>query len=78
MYPVTLDVTEPSSSHRGFERAQAQAVACCVHMFMNVAGTMAFGLVEVIPEDQAQGRFPVNVDGACTHRRRSMWLSSRF
>jgi hypothetical protein len=69
MQPVTLDVTEPSSDAR-FGRVQAQTVGCEVHTLMNVAGTMALGAVEVLPDDPAQGRFPINHVRSSTRTRR--------
>jgi hypothetical protein len=69
MQPVTLDVTEPSSD-AGFGRVQAQTVGCEVHTLMNVAGTMALGAVEVLPDDPAQGRFPINHVRSSTRTRR--------
>src|SRR5262245_25175140 len=53
-----------------FGRVQAQTVGCEMHTLMNVAGTMALGAVEVLPDDPAQGRFPINHVRGSTRTRR--------
>jgi hypothetical protein len=40
------------------------------HTLMNVAGTMALGVVEVLPDDPTQRRFPMNHVRSSTRTRR--------
>ena len=63
LHPVILDVTEPSSIDRAFDKVQAETGGYGLDVLVNVAGMMILGPVEAVPDDLVQRQFQVNVFG---------------